>query len=215
MEGMNYLIYDCEIIKLIPPKNGEPDPNYQYCQGWNDHANMGISCIAWAHSNGSEGVFTFGGSIEEHEMFTDAFVDLCWRSDKLIGFNSKNFDDKLIAANGICQYTDYMEKAPITTDFDLLELVRLAAYGSTFYKDCPKGHSYALGKIGEVNGFPKTGSGELAPKLWQDGERREVIEYCLNDVRITRELFELALEGKLIDPNTGKELSIYEWVDPE
>jgi hypothetical protein len=39
--------------------------------------------------------------------------------------------------------------------------------------------------------------------LWQIGKRQEVIDYCLNDVEITRKIWELGLEGKLIDPNTG------------
>jgi hypothetical protein len=65
-----------------------------------------------------------------------------------------------------------------------------------------------LAKLGQANGFPKTGSGELAPKLWQDGRFQDVIDYCLNDVKITNEILHLGLKGKLIDPNTGRPLTL-------
>ena len=204
---MNYLIYDCEIIKMIPPKGGVLDPNYQYCDGWHDHANMGISCIGWAHSNGSEGVLVCEGEWQE---IWGSIVSS--NTQFLIGFNSKAFDDKLVVASRFNEFMisngNWWDDQEFKTDIDLLELIRLAAYGSNSWKDCPKGHSYALGKIGAANGFPKTGSGELAPKLWQDGRQKEVIEYCLNDVRITRELFELGLRGELVDPNTGEKLAL-------
>ncbi|GEM_PF-3080833 len=50
---MNILIYDCEIIKCIPPKEGERDPSLRYCRGWRDFEGMGISLIgAWSSANG-------------------------------------------------------------------------------------------------------------------------------------------------------------------
>ena len=42
---MRALIYDIEIIKAIPSKNGERITGIEYCEGWKDHANMGISVI--------------------------------------------------------------------------------------------------------------------------------------------------------------------------
>ncbi|MEM9213991.1 MAG: hypothetical protein AAGD25_06550 [Cyanobacteria bacterium P01_F01_bin.150] len=211
---MNYLVYDCEIIKCIPQKGVDNDPNYDYCDGWHDHANMGIACIGWAHSNGSQGVIVIDCDDPRQEMIEMAIDTLYHGSHSLVGFNSKAFDDKLIYANRIYQTIHPgFDRQAITTDYDLLELIRIAAYGSPKWQDCPKGYSYALGRIGEANGFPKTGSGELAPKLWQDGKRQEVIDYCLNDVKITRALFDLGLQGQLVDPNTGSKLDISGLVD--
>jgi hypothetical protein len=115
-----------------------------------------------------------------------------------IGFNSKAFDDKLLASNG----------APVQTDYDVLEQIRISAFGSNRWEDTPEGYSYSLDNLAKANGMKKTGSGSLAPKLWQDGREQEVIDYCLNDCRLTRDLLLLGLEGKLIDPNNGNLLKL-------
>jgi DEAD/DEAH box helicase domain-containing protein len=191
---MNYLIYDCEIEKLIPPRNEQRMDGYEYCEGWRDFENMGISVIGCKWS-GEKSPFACFSADEFRRIEAQ-------RTVMLIGFNSWSFDDELLKANGYNTFTEY----------DVLEQVRLAAYGSDSYKDQPKGYSYSLGKIAEANGFAKTGSGELAPKLWQDGRRQEVIDYCLNDVVITEKILLLGLEGKLIDPNDGKLLKL---ADPD
>lgn len=41
----------------------------------------------------------------------------------------------------------------------------------------------------EVVGKGKSGNGELAPILWQDGKHQQVIDYCLNDVKLLRSLY--------------------------
>lgn len=50
---MNALIYDIEIVKGIPDKKKTMLEGIEYCAGWEDHANMGISCevmTGWRHS---------------------------------------------------------------------------------------------------------------------------------------------------------------------
>lgn len=39
------LVYDCEIVKAIPSSKEAPTPGIEYCAGWRDFANMGISVI--------------------------------------------------------------------------------------------------------------------------------------------------------------------------
>lgn len=193
---MNYLIYDCEILKCIPNRDGTRFEVYEYCDGWDDHANMGISVIGCQWSGESRPFACF--SVSEFKTVRKQ------RPGYLVGFNSRRFDDSLMRANGL-----YVE-----TDYDLLEEVRIAAYGSPEWEDQPQGFSYALGAIGEANGFPKTGSGALAPQLWQQGKHQEVIDYCLNDARITKALLELGLKGNLIDPNTGQKLQLRPLAQP-
>jgi hypothetical protein len=226
---INYLVYDCEIKKCIPDRNGVIDANLDYCEGWHDHANMGMSVVgvmasawrspaAWTDVSVYDDDEYMGGWYENnpacllfrndnevrpikqmHDAFQQSNLAEWFEYNKgmaTIGFNSKNFDDKLLQANGVNAKTDY----------DLLEEIRLAAFGSTRRQDTPKGCSYSLGKLGEANGFPKTGSGELAPVLWQQGRHEEVIKYCMNDVKITHELLLLGWAGELVDPNTGKKL---------
>ncbi len=44
----------------------------------------------------------------------------------------------------------------------------------------------------------------MAPVDWQRGHHGKVIDYCLNDVKLTRQLFELALAGsRVIHPKGG------------
>lgn len=182
---MDYIIYDCEIVKCLPEQFGTRYPDLEYCAGWEDFANMGISVIGVIDQDGSTKVIIPGKNPDTWKKLLDPTI-------KIVGFNSKKFDDRLCQANGI----------EVKTDYDLLEEIRLAAYGSIRWEDQPPGFSYSLARMGQANGFPKTGTGELAPKLWQENRQQEVIDYCLNDVKITRSLLELGWAGQLIDPNT-------------
>ena len=180
------LVYDCEIIKCIP--TGEVLPKYSYCNGWRDFDNMGISAIGYSD------LINYWYDLEP---FTN-FKAIAQKSLVVVGFNSKQFDDELCKANGI----------DVKTDYDLLEEIRIAAFGSPDWQSTPKGFSYSLDAISKANGMAKTGHGALAPQLWQDGKHQEVIDYCLNDVKLTVQILELGIKGKLIDPNTGKYLKL-------
>lgn len=208
---MKYILYDIEIIKAIPDKS--PIPEIQYCGGWNDHANMGISVIGFCQIlTGDDDPFavldtrdplsSFAISKPDYligdEFGLAAFAKLANDADGVIGFNSRNFDDRVMLAVGY----------PVATTYDLLEEVRIAAYGSADFRGAPKGYSYKLGKIGEANGHAKTGDGANAAIQWQNGEHRAVIEYCLNDVAITAQLLNMGLRGNLKDPNTGEMLQL-------
>ena len=187
------LIFDCEIINCIPNSKEPNNPKYKYCNGWTDYANMGIATIGIAALHSPDTWFF----AERGGVRLESFIRLM-RSHFLIGFNSKNFDDKLFKSNGIT----------LSTDYDVLEQIRIAAYGSPNWQDCPKGFSYSLDAITAANGFKKTGHGALAPQLWQDGKRQEVINYCLNDCLITKEILLMGMNGLLKDPNTGNLLNL-------
>ena len=190
---MEYLIYDCEILKCIP-QQGITDTAYDYCNGWHDHKGMGISVVGVVNKKGDAMAYVGQADLSGFERAVnhqESPIALC-------GFNSKSFDDNLMKAHGVS----------VTTDYDILDEIRLAAFGSTNWRDTPSGHSYKLGAIGAANGFPKTGTGELAPQLWQQGRQQEVIDYCLNDVQITRSILELGLRGELVDPNTNRFLKL-------
>ena len=178
------LVFDCEIIKMIPAKKGR-EQGFEYCQGWQDFKGMGISVIAVCDLDSLfEEVFVFPEVSEIKQLIPVA---------EFWGFNSKNFDDRLCQAHGL----------PISSKFDLLEEIRLSAYGSADWRDQPAGFSYSLEAIARANGLAKSGSGELAPKLWQQGSVKEVVDYCLQDARITRQLILKFLDEQLRDPNTG------------
>ena len=180
------LFFDLEIIKLI-----KPDPRYPLmavCDGWEDFTNMGISCVGYAVEDGEP--------IAEEWLCSD-FVEMALSGDyQLIGFNCHRFDDHLLAAHRIHRES-----------LDLLEMIRLAAYGSTSWQEQPAGYTYKLDALATANlDFRKTGDGELAPLLWQLGRQQEVIDYdyCANDVKIPQSLWFRFHGQGLIDPNDGR-----------
>lgn len=65
-------------------------------------------------------------------------------------------------------------------------------------------------------GLNKTGHGLEAIKWWRDGEIEKVKKYCLDDVRLTKDLYEYALkEGKLLFKEGGNsneiKLDVSDW----
>ena len=164
------LIYDIEIVKAIPDRNKPSEPGIEYCAGWDDHANMGVSVI---------GAYDF---VEDrYRVFTEGtFGDFAALAEEriLIGFNSVHFDDRVLAANGI----------NVTTEWDLLqELWVSAGLGRQF--QYPSHAGFSLDATAKANGLgSKTGWGGSAPIDWQRGEYGRVIDYCLQDVRLTWQL---------------------------
>jgi hypothetical protein len=58
-------------------------------------------------------------------------------------------------------------------------------------------------------GTSKTGNGALAPVDWQRGNYGKVIDYCMNDVRMTNQIMDLVLSGaSIISPKDGKLLNL-------
>lgn len=182
---MNALIYDIEILKAIPSPNSYCDKGIKYCSGWNDHARMGISVIgAYDYLEGRARVFC-----------ADNFAAFVERAQQpgtlLVGFNSIPFDNAVIAATLDVQFAE-------DNCYDLLRETWIAAgLGPVFQRGTHGG--YGLDAICEKNfGTKKSGNGALAPVLWQKGQIGEVIDYCLNDIRLTKQLFDAVLADSAI-----------------
>lgn len=190
----NYLIYDCEIIRLI--KFDPQYPQLEFCQGWKDYKNMGISVIAFWHKGRLEHDINIKNRIPYSNF--RRFLKALDSNPIIIGFNSKNFDDLLLKANGI----------NIITKIDILEEIRKAAYGSKSWSKQPQNFSYSLQAIAKANGLSKNSKATFAPIQWQKGEYLDVINYCRNDVVITKAIFQKLVNGELIDPNNNNKLSL-------
>ena len=182
------VIYDCEIARCIP--KGERSPDLEYCQGWGDFKGMGISVIC-AYSSWDE---------RYHIYLEDNLADfqiLINQVDEVVGFNSFAFDDKLCAAHGL----------QVKTTYDLLCHIRVAAGMPSHYVKGKTRAGYSLEQLAKANlGYGKSGKGDLAPELWQRGNRGAVIDYCLGDVSILRTLYEQ--RARLIDPTNGNILTL-------
>ena len=195
---MKVLIYDIEIEKGILGKGEEALAGYEYCAGWHDHANMGISVIgAYDYNEDRYRVFCQDNM---HE-----FAQAIEKADKIIGFNNVAFDNAVIAAAW-----EPLVKLPEGwqgKSYDLLvETWRAAGLAPVF--QYPSHIGYGLDAMCERNfGTKKSGHGAKAPIYWQRKMIGNVIDYCLNDIRLTKQLFDAVLAGKPIsNPTNGKEL---------
>jgi len=99
------------------------------------------------------------------------------RTDLLIGFNSDTFDIPLLN-----RY--YPGDLLHIRSLDLLSEVQKVL-----------GRRIRLQALAEATlGRGKKGDGLKAGEWWKEGEKDKVREYCIEDVRLTRELYDYALE---------------------
>ena len=196
---MHYLIYDLETYRIPWDGKSEKDLNLKYADGWKDYESLGVSVLGCYSSKSGE-----FKSFENLQL--QDFVDLAAEHDVAAGFNSKRFDDLVLAAAGY----------PVQTSYDLLcECWRASGLDPDY--DFPEGDEenrkryagYKLDVLAIANfGKGKTGHGALAPALWQKGEYEKVTRYCLEDVRLTHELLLLGWKGELWHPGTRKFLQL-------
>ncbi|HVA19345.1 MAG TPA: ribonuclease H-like domain-containing protein [Solirubrobacteraceae bacterium] len=197
---MKALVYDIEIGRAILGRNDATEPGIEYCAGWHDYANMGISVIgAYDYAEDRARVFCRDNALE--------FKRVIERSDILVGFNNLAFDNKVIEA---CWGPDLqLPEGWQAKCYDLLvEIWGAAGLPPQFH---PRTHGgYGLDAMAMENfQTHKTGNGALAPAMWQRGQLGEVIDYCLNDIRLTKQLFDKVLkDGTLISPRDGSTLSV-------
>jgi DEAD/DEAH box helicase domain-containing protein len=109
---------------------------------------------------------------DENEF--DALGELMKSAHLLIGFYSKKFDVPVME-----KYFNFNLAA--IPHFDILEEIEKHL-----------GRRIGLGVLAEANvGMGKTGRGLEAIELYRRGEMQKLKDYCLQDVRITKEIYEL------------------------
>jgi len=191
----NVVIYDAEIEKAIPDRNGQRLTGIEYCAGWDDHKNMGISVLcAYDFANELPIVYC------KDNLHT--FYSLISRAEYLIGFNSLRFDNKLLEANGI--------KVPDGKTIDLLREIIKAEGGDPDDEAARPFAGLGLDAVCAANfGSGKTGNGAFAPVEWQRRQTGKVISYCLNDTILTMRLWRKIINtGEIINPKTGRAMEI-------
>lgn len=100
-------------------------------------------------------------------------------TDQLIGYNSDYFDVPLLN-----KY--YPGDLTTISSLDLLKEIRLSL-----------GRSVRLDAVADATlGEKKSGNGLEAIEWWRNGEIKKIEKYCRDDVRITKNIYEYALEHK-------------------
>ncbi|MAF59465.1 MAG: ribonuclease H-like domain-containing protein [Candidatus Pacebacteria bacterium] len=124
-------------------------------------------------------------------------------ADVLIGYNSDHFDIPLLN-----KY--YHGDLHSIKSIDLLKEIKNSL-----------GKRLRLDSVAEATlGTNKSGNGLDAVKWWKEGEVEKVKKYCLDDVKITKELYDYALKkGQLKYKNCGDiktiELNTSDWEKKE
>lgn len=122
------------------------------------------------------------GTKESGQCFAKDNLAGLWKilekADMLIGFNSEHFDIPLLN-----KYYDG-DLAKIRS-LDLLKEIKKVL-----------GFRVKLDSVAEATlGRKKIGHGLEAVLWWQNGEKEKVMKYCLEDVRITKEIYEYAVKN--------------------
>ncbi len=108
------------------------------------------------------------------------------KADALIGYNSDHFDIPLLNK----YYPGDLTKIK---SVDLLKEIR-NSYGRRMKLD-----QVAEGTLG----VKKSGHGLQAITWWKSGEMDKIKKYCLDDVKITKDLYEYALKNKMLKFKEG------------
>lgn len=151
-----------KIVFDIETKNSPDDVG-----GWDNLKQLNVSVVG-VYSYNQDKYFCF----DEKEL--DKFGELLKQTGLVIGFSSKRFDIPVME-----KYFNFNIAA--IPHFDILEEIE-----KNF------GRRIGLGVLAEANiGLSKTSNGMEAINMYKRGEIEKLKAYCLQDVKITKGIFEL------------------------
>jgi len=161
--------------------------------GWDNFAALKISVVG-VYSYLEDRYFCF----EEHEM--DKLAELFHDARRIVGFSMNRYDVPVL--------NNYFQKlgagAPnlwAKERVDLLEEIELAV-----------GQRVSLSRLSEANlGVKKDRHGSEAIGLYREGKMEELKEYCLKDVRLTKDLYDLYRKQSFLlmpDKKTGEIMKV-------
>lgn len=183
---MRTLVYDIEVLKGPSEVSG----------GWGNPEGM-LFGTAVVYDYKADLYHFFG---TDHK---DELIELL-AGNYVISFNGIRFDNKILLGN------DYQSKfAALWDDYDILREVVKAKFGCESVSEAEEKvgnqgvHDGSIGLDALARGtlgLNKTGHGAKAPGLIRENKWAEVFAYNLNDVRLTRKLYDfIQKHGYLID----------------
>ena len=160
---MDTLVFDIET------KNFFTDPGV----GWNNFEALEISAVG-VYSYAQDNYFCF----DEFEL--DKAAELFGTSSLLVGFSINRYDIPVLDAHFKRLAAPPSASLWDSPRFDLLEEIEMAI-----------GHRVSLDKLSRANlGIGKDRHSAEAITLYKNGEIEELKKYCLEDVRLTKELYD-------------------------
>lgn len=161
---MDTLVFDIET------KNFFSDPGV----GWNNFAALEISVV---------GIYSYSENkylcFDENE--TEKLAEYFRQANRIIGFSMNRYDVPVLDL----KFKSFKETKDIDLwgkeRVDLLEEIEMVT-----------GRRVSLSKLSEANlGVAKAHSGAEAIDFYKEGRMEELKAYCLEDVRLTKELYDL------------------------
>ena len=127
---------------------------------------------------------------DEYDSFLEDDFARLWpileSADMLIGYNSDHFDIPLLNKH-------YSGDLTTIKSLDILKEIKNTL-----------GRRLKLNNIANATlGTGKSGNGLEAISWWKNGEVEKVRRYCLDDVKITKEIYEYALKNKKLKYKDG------------
>ncbi len=141
--------------------------------GW-DHIDKLKISVACAYDSKTDQVHSY----LEHQL--PELIALCYER-LVIGYNIRGFDLPVMAAYGLD-----VRKLDI---FDIMYDLEVAA-NQKFLKL----ESVARGTLG----LGKSADGLLAVEWWKTGQVQKIIEYCIQDVKVTRDVFQFGRQNGFV-----------------
>lgn len=167
--------------------------------GWGNIADMGMSVgILWDTTDSQFHIYL--------EDQIKGLVDHCKKADMIVGFNHVSFDLRVVSG---VMYANKDERQRLYT-----ELVELNNFDMLIELKKVLGHRLKLDSIARPTlGAGKSADGLQALKWYKEGKLDKIIEYCKDDVAVTRDVHQHALEkGELsYDSNTGIKTVKLDW----
>lgn len=177
---LRIVTFDLEIKTPIPEKGGKPDWGY-----------------ARAGKCGIASVVLYDSKTERYHVYDENTLDACMdhlnAADRIVGYNSFEFDRAVL---------ENISGRRLTAEHvDLFQVFKAAVNMA--------GGGWRLGQVcSRTVGLDKTGEGASAPSLFAQGRFAELIDYNINDVHLTRTLYNHILTlGYVIAPD-GSEVPL-------
>lgn len=140
----------------------------------------------------------YDSETEKYTTVTVDEIDQLWpiieQADALVGYNSNHFDIPLLN-----KY--YPGDLTQIKSIDLLEDIKLSL-----------GRRLRLDSVAQATvGAKKSADGLQAVRWWREGNIKDIKKYCEQDVKVTKEVFEYAMENghvKFKDGHRKKEIPL-------
>lgn len=130
-------------------------------------------------------VGTYISEIQEYRAFREEQLNKLWpyleRADRVVGYNIKGFDWPVLKK----YYPGKIDHIPT---LDIMEII----------KDII-GFRLKLDSLARANlKFTKSGHGLMAVEYYRKGEWNKLEKYCLDDVRVTKEIYEKGKKDSML-----------------